>query len=191
MIAPRLFAAAGAAALIVLAAGTAGCSKQGGEQRRETPAPAPANQGNVTIESFDRLADVPLVALDGSEYRLSHYRGNIVVLCLFATWNKDCVEQLPALDALHRKIKSMQMTVLGVAIDEGGARTVAAFLEKHPVSFPVFANGADIANDLGGIRKLPTTFILLRDGSIFDKAVGLRSMRYFDERIKVIRARRL
>ena len=137
------------------------------------------------------LADVPLVGLDGVEYRLSNYRGNIVVLNLFATWNKDCVEQLPALDALHRKIKVMRMTVLGVAVDEGGQRAVAAFLEKHPVSFPVFHNGAAIAKDLGGIRKLPTTYILLRDGHIYDKAIGVRPLRYFDERIKVIRAQRL
>ncbi len=184
-------AVAAAIVFALTALGAAGCSRTEEKADGAPPAQADRPSPNVTIKTYDTLGDVPLVALDGTAYRLSHYRGNIVVLCLFATWSEDCVAQIRELNGLHEKIKNHRMTVLGIALDKDGPAAVRRLAERQPISFPVFTNGAAIVNDLGGVRKLPTTYVLLREGHIFYKAIGFETAKRFEDQIRLIRAQRL
>jgi peroxiredoxin len=180
-----------AAVLALGALAAAGCSRTDEKTERTPPPRADEPSPNVTIKSYETMGDVPLVAPDGTEYRLSHFRGNIVVLCVFATWNDDCVAQIRELNGLHDRIKNQRMTVIGVALDVDGPAAVKRLEARQPISFPVFTNGAAIVNDLGGVRKLPTTYVLLRERHIYHKAIGFQPGRHFDDQIRLIRAQRL
>lgn len=177
--------------IAIAAAAAAGCSNTEKEAGGQPPPRTAETQPNVTIKTFDRMGDVPLVAPDGERYRLSHFRGKIVVLCLFATWKEESVAQLRELEGLHAKIKNERMTVLGVALDADGPAAVKGLLERESISFPVFTNGAAIVADLGGVRKLPTTYVLLREGHIYHKVIGFERARRIEDVIGMIRAQRL
>lgn len=146
---------------------------------------------NVQIKTFSGMGDMPLVAADGSESKLSDYRGNIVVMCVFATWHKDSPEQINVLNSLREKHERWGVKFIGLVIDDNGKEALSRFEESQRVSFPVFVNGSKLVERLGGLRKIPTTFILLRDGYIYDKAQGKQSAQYFEARLKLIRAQRL
>jgi peroxiredoxin len=174
----------------VILAVAASCGKK--SQKSESP-PARETEGssNVTITNYATAPDVELKAVDGTSVRLSYFHGKIVILTFMATWNKDCEAQFTALDQLQAKLQRYQFAVLGVVTDANGKDALESFLAKKPLTYPVYYNGAEVVPQFGGMRKLPTTYILLRDGSIYRKEVGYRSFVVIDEIIKGIMAQRL
>jgi peroxiredoxin len=181
------------AALIVvvaLALIVAGCVRKKEGARQEPPQQSESTP-NVTITSYTSAPDVALKALDGSTVQLSSLRGNIVIISFLATWNKECVNQVAALNELQAKLQRYQFAVLGVFMDKGGKTALQGYVKKNSIRFPVYVNGEEAAARFGGLRGIPTTYILLRDGNIYDREVGLRSMRDIDDKIKEIMSQRL
>jgi len=41
-----------------------------------------------------------------------------------------------------------------------------------------------VANLYGGIRTIPTTFIIDRKGNVVDRVVGYRPLSYFEKKVK-------
>ena len=52
-----------------------------------------------------------------SKITLSQYRGQVVVLNFWATWCAPCVEELPSLVEMQRRMKAKGVTVLAVSVD--------------------------------------------------------------------------
>ena len=178
------------AAALMLALGLAGCAK-----KKEDPKQKASEQtefaSNVTIKSYTSAPDVELKALDGSSMRLSTYQGDIVILTFLATWNKESVAQVAELNKLQAKLQRYRFAVLGVFTDKDGKASVQDFMQKNPASFSVYYNGDEVVKAFGGLRRIPTTYILLRDGSIYVKEAGLRSMRQLEVFTLQINAQRL
>ena len=77
---------------------------------------------------------------------LEAYRGRPVVVSLWATWCKPCVEEFPVLVKLARERKDV--AVVSVSIDEKEDRgALEAFVRERQPPFPVYAKapGADEA----------------------------------------------
>ena len=64
--------------------------------------------------------------------------GNVVLINFWASWCGPCREEMPLLNALHKKYEPLGFTVLGVNVEEDitmpGARI---FCSDTPVDFPV------------------------------------------------------
>jgi peroxiredoxin len=178
------------AAALMLALGLAGCAKKKEDPKQKAPAQTEF-ASNVTIKSYTSAPDVELKALDGSSVRLSDYQGDIVILTFLATWNKECPAQVAELNKLQAKLQRYRFAVLGVFTDKDGKAAVQDFMRKNPASFPVYYNGDEVAAAFGGMRRIPTTYILLREGSIYTKEAGLRSMRQLETFTMQINAQRL
>lgn len=177
------------AASSAVALGAAGCANK--EEQRKQAETSTESTKNVTIESYQKAPDVELKGLDGTVMRLSDYQGDVVILTFMATWNKESVTQTAELNKLQAKLQRYRFAVLGVFTDKEGREKVADFIEKNPATFSVVYNGDEVAAAFGGMRRVPTTYILLRDGSIFTKEVGFRTMRDLEIFTKRINAMRL
>lgn len=178
------------AAALMLALGLAGCAKKNEEAQQGAPKRT-ESAPNVTIKSYTSVPDVELKALDDSSMRLADYQGDIVVLTFLATWNKECPAQVAELNKLQAKLQRYRFAVLGVFTDKNGKAAVENFIEKNPAGFPIYYNGDEFIADFGGVRRVPTTYILLRDGSIYAKEVGFRTMRQLEAFTLQINAQRL
>ena len=177
------------AAALMLALGLAGCAKKKEEPKQKAPERTEFDP-NVTIKSYTSAPDVELKALDGSSMRLADYQGDIVILTFLATWSKESVAQIAELNLLQTKLQSYRFAVLGVFTDTNGRTEVQNFITKNPASFPVYYNGDEFVKAFGGVR-IPTTYILLRDGSIYVKEAGFRTMRQLETFTLQINAQRL
>jgi len=183
--------AAGVAALALVLAfgGATGCGKTKEKSKREAPART-ESVPNVTIKSYASAPDVELKALDGTTSRLSDYHGDIVILTFLATWNKESARQIAELNKLQAKLQRYRFSIIAVFTDAGGKTVVKNFVDKNPAHFAVFYNGAEFVDEFGGVRP-PTTYILLRDGSIYAKEAGFRTMRALEVFTLQINAQRL
>ncbi len=118
--------------------------------------------------------DFAVPDLDGQAVRLSAYRGQVVLVNLWATWCPPCREEIPSMQRLHERLKDKGFVLLAVSEDEGGADGVKAFVKQMKVTFPVLL---DPDGDVGRkyeIWGFPESFLLDRDGRVVERVIGPR-----------------
>lgn len=113
--------------------------------------------------------------LDGNTVSLAAYRGKVVLLNIWATWCKPCVEEMPSLEKLHQELKNEDFIILAVSIDEAGAGVVRPFMKKHRLSFSALTDIAGVTKNLFQLTGVPESFIIDKEGMIVEKIIGPRS----------------
>ena len=115
-----------------------------------------------------RAPDLALVALDGQPARLSDLRGKVVLLNFWATWCPPCKAEMPDLETLYREYGGAHgFVVVGVNYEEDTA-PVEAFIRERGLSFPVWLDARGEAGAQLGVRGLPVSFIIDREGYLRD-----------------------
>jgi peroxiredoxin len=109
----------------------------------------------------------------GRPISLSEFRGKIVFINFWTTWCFACVIEMPSMEKLHQKLQDRDFVMVGINLQESASR-VKQFYKEHKLTFTTLL---DITGDVGaglGIRSIPTTFILDKNGRIIGKALGPR-----------------
>lgn len=102
---------------------------------------------------------------DGTEHRLTEFSGHAMVINLWATWCVPCVAEMPSLAKLSLKLAPLDIAVMPLSSDRGGASVVQKFFETHGISgLPVLLDPHGDAARAFGARGLPTTFLIDRQG---------------------------
>lgn len=110
---------------------------------------------------------------------LSQFRGKIVVLNFWATWCPPCVEEIPSLVGLQKKLQGTDVSILAVSVDDD-AGDYHKFLKDYNVDFPTVRETGQ-RTDTGviapvssryGTYKVPETYIIDRQGIIRRKFIG-------------------
>ena len=105
--------------------------------------------------------DLVWTLADGTERRLAEYRGQGVVLNLWATWCVPCVAEMPSLDALAKALEGTAVVVLPLSSDQGGAAAVERFYTRTGVqNLPVLLDRRAAAARLAGVNGIPTTLLI-------------------------------
>ncbi len=117
--------------------------------------------------------DFTLKDEEGKEYRLSNFRGKVVVLMFWATWCPPCRYEMPSMERARRKVEGQDIVMLGVNVGEDDT-TVFAFTGRYRVKFPLLLDrdGAVVAKF--PVIGLPTTFIIDPNGMVTHRAIGGR-----------------
>lgn len=104
---------------------------------------------------------------------LADYRGQVVLLNLWATWCAPCEVEMPSLERLHREFGARGLHVVAVSIDDPGTEEkVRAWARERGLTFEI------VHEPTGAIQKayqttgVPETFVIGRDGVIRKKVIG-------------------
>jgi cytochrome c biogenesis protein CcmG, thiol:disulfide interchange protein DsbE len=108
---------------------------------------------------------------DQTKVALSQLRGQIVVLNFWATWCAPCVEEIPSLVEMQRRMKTKGLTVVAVSVDvdEGAYQQ---FVKDHNVNLLTVRDPDQKSNHLYGTFKFPETYIIDRNGLMRRKFIG-------------------
>ena len=109
--------------------------------------------------------------LGGSAVDASSLRGKVVVMNFWATWCAPCVQEIPWFNKLYKELAPKGVAFVGVSMDDDAAQSVAPFLKKHPIDYPV-ALGTESLNDPYGLDSLPVTIVFSRDGRALERFAG-------------------
>ena len=114
--------------------------------------------------------------MDGNRHRLSELRGKVVVLNFWATWCGPCREELPSLEALYRDLRDRGFEVLAINQWETPDQ-VFSYMGQIDVfpTFPILFDRDSHVSELYGIRGLPTTLVVDRQGRVVYRAIGGRN----------------
>ena len=102
---------------------------------------------------------------------LSQLRGQVVVLNFWATWCAPCVEEVPSLVAMQRRMKDKGVTVLAVSVDVD-ENAYRQFVKDHNVNLLTVRDPDQKSNALYGTSKFPETYIIDRNGVMRRKFIG-------------------
>jgi thiol-disulfide isomerase/thioredoxin len=115
---------------------------------------------------------IPSLA-DSSDISLAVYQGRVVLLDFWATWCPPCRSELPALDGLYRGANNRGFTIIGMTVDQGSREEVSAAVKRFNLSYPVGLAGPDVQASYGGIRAVPTKFLLDKKGNVYKRYLGV------------------
>ena len=155
-------------------------------KNNSTPNSAPTSG----LEEGLAAPDFTFPGIDGTEVSLSDFKGKVVLVNIWATWCKPCVDEMPSMEKLYRKFKGQNFEILAVSIDEAGRDTVAPFMNKYKLTFPALIDSKGTIKSLYGATGVPESFIVDKNGILVNKIVGAtnwatpEAFRFFQELIQ-------
>jgi peroxiredoxin len=121
-----------------------------------------------------QASDFTVSLVSGDTLKLVGQRGKPVLINFWATWCAPCREEMPAMERLYLKHRERGFVLLAISVDSDVA-LVKPFLQKHKLTLPVALDAKmDLANTYG-VRALPASFVIDRNGYLAALALGPRA----------------
>ncbi len=120
----------------------------------------------ITLSQPRTIDNLQMLGKDGP-LSLTAYRGQLVILNLWATWCLPCRREMPSLSRLAQWMKNKPCAVLPLAFDRSGTGAVETFyaemaITNLPVLVGTSANLQEVTSHVG----LPSTLILDGEGRL-------------------------
>ena len=103
---------------------------------------------------------------------LADFRGKVVLLNIWATWCRPCVEEMPSMERLYRQMKETPFEIVAVSVDAEGWKAIQPFVDRLDLSFPILSDTEGRIRNLYGTTGIPESFIIAPDGAISKKIIG-------------------
>jgi thiol-disulfide isomerase/thioredoxin len=96
--------------------------------------------------------------MDGKALRSTELAGRVVVVDFWATWCAPCIKELPALAALHERLRDRKDVALLSFNVTDEAKTLEAFVKEKKIAFPVYR--ADTLTGPYELTVFPTKLVI-------------------------------
>jgi peroxiredoxin len=91
----------------------------------------------------------------------------VLLLNIWATWCKPCVEEMPTMQAAHESYADRGFRVVAVSIDDAGAEDlIRGFRQEHGLTFEILHDPAWAVYDTYQLNGVPMSFLIDREGTI-------------------------
>lgn len=114
--------------------------------------------------------ELPEISPQQGPLMLSSMAGKVRVVDFWATWCGPCKMMTPIYSDLYLKDRDRGLEVVGVALDN--PENVSEYVQRFHVPYPVVIGDQKTVEEFGGVRGIPTTFVLDRKGRVVQKHVG-------------------
>lgn len=116
---------------------------------------------------------------DGAPRRLQDFRGQVVVVNLWATWCPPCRAEMPDLNRLQREYQGRGLAV--VTVSDEPRETIQGFAETQP-----FSTTNVFAESLGwlDVPGRPLSVVIDRDGMVREMLVGAHDYETFESVVR-------
>jgi thiol-disulfide isomerase/thioredoxin len=156
------------------------CNRDGGHAALPTPietpaaqpAPAPAPPADAAPPAAAKeMPSLRVATVDGKTFDLADQRGKWTVVNFWATWCGPCLKEMPELSALDAMREHVE--VIGLDYEEIEPDALKAFMQKHPVVYPIaIVDVYDPPKDFATPVGLPTTYLVAPGGKVAKHFIG-------------------
>lgn len=127
----------------------------------------------VTVGS--KAPDFKATSIDGvpQTKTLADYKGQIVLLNVWATWCLPCRTEMPSIEALHDRFAARGLKVVAVSIDNPGTEdAIRKFRDQYGLTFEILHDASGKIKQDYQTTGVPETFVIGRDGVIRKKVIA-------------------
>ena len=113
------------------------------------------NSRNKIEQDFSILSN-----LEGNSFNLNDYKGNIIILNIWATWCKPCIAEFESLEKVKEKFKDIKVKIIAVSNED--LRLINSFLDKRKFDLEFIKLNGDLS--YFNAYSLPTTVVFDKNG---------------------------
>lgn len=125
---------------------------------------------------------------DGTKMSLAEVmKTKVVFLNFWATWCGPCRHEIPDIIQLSKDYAGKDVVVIGISLDQDpkALAMVKKFADLKGITYINLVDSkGEVADAVGGIASIPTTFVLKKGGEVSDRLIGARSKAEFEEAVK-------
>jgi thiol-disulfide isomerase/thioredoxin len=131
-------------------------------------APVEAGSAAPQFRAVTTIANAP-----ARPKSLADYKGQVVLLNLWATWCGPCRSEMPSLEKLNQELGPKGLKIVAVSLDEPGMESaIRDFQKEFGLTFEIlYAPDGKIRDDYQA-TGFPETFIIGRDGVIRKRVIA-------------------
>jgi thiol-disulfide isomerase/thioredoxin len=134
----------------------------------------PAGTAELALSDPKPLPEVTFENADGEQVSLADFRGQVVVLNLWATWCAPCRDEMPSLDRLQAEHGAGDdLEVVALSLDRGNIDKIKLFFEEVGVAnLDIYRDPTAQASRALLAPGLPTTVVIDREGHEIGRVLG-------------------
>jgi peroxiredoxin len=85
---------------------------------------------------------------------------------------------MPSMETLYQAYKDQGFVILAVSSDVQGAAIVQPFIGQNRLSFPTLLDPTGRVGSMYGVRSIPTSYLLDRQGRVVSRERGGRGLQH-------------
>lgn len=148
------------------------------------------SKGTAQIEVGEPVPDRELAVLGGSgQGSIADYRGEWVLVNLWASWCDPCRKEVPELERFARRFRDRNVVVLGIDVQDNSDDALA-FLDDFEPSYPQLRSVGEERSEAFGSTGVPENFLVDPEGNLALIWRGPVDERFLEERVvPIVRGR--
>ena len=145
---------------------------------------------DMMVSRGEPVPSISVTTSEGSILKLDSLKGKVVIINFWATWCPPCVAEMPDLNKLYQLYHKKGLEIVAIANPRDSIERVEAFFKSRGIKFNYYIDTDFSAARTFGVRALPTSIIVGRDGIIRNIIIGGRpwtsasSREYFEKLLK-------
>jgi cytochrome c biogenesis protein CcmG/thiol:disulfide interchange protein DsbE len=134
--------------------------------------PSAADGGGAGVNAGKTAPGFVLPAYQGGKsVSLAEYKGKVVLVNFWATWCPPCRQEVPDFVKVQQDLRPKGFEIVGISLDDG-PEPVVGFVKEQGVNYAVAMGNSEVAQQYGGVRAIPTSFLLDREGKVVQQFQG-------------------
>jgi len=136
--------------------------------------PGTTTAGEIPAPKEGFLApELTLDTLTGQSIALADFRGQPILINVWASWCAPCRAEMPAMQRVYEAYYEQGITILAVnATNQDNLNNVASFVDDHNLTFPILLDTAGEVSQAYQVYSLPTSFFVDQKGIIQEIVIG-------------------
>lgn len=127
---------------------------------------------SYAMEAGSKAPDFELPGAQGA-VKLSSTAGSVVYVDFWASWCGPCRQSFSWMNAMQEKYRSQGLQIIGVNLDSKN-EDAKKFLTQIPAKFTVAFDAKGLTPRTYGVKGMPTSFLIGRDGRIISQHLGFK-----------------
>lgn len=138
----------------------------------------------ASAQSSQKAPNLVLKDSRGRQFRLSDYRGKVVLLNFWATWCPPCRAEMPELVKWQKEYRNQGLQVIGITYPPTDRNVVRRFIRRVKVNYPVVFGTKETKALFDKSETLPITVVIDHEGNIREMIQGILLPEEFEEKIR-------